>query len=487
MNLNRLSPAEQAELDDLLEDSYGGESLADYIRRTRPFEPPPRHLLPLIEAFERARLAGLKGRKAVRICVSMPPRAGKSTTIRSAIAWWLTHRPADLCMYVSYNADIAARDQGYKARAEAERVGVVLSSNRAANDDWATVHGGGMRSCGINAGITGRGATGFVVVDDPYAGFEEGESSACREKVSSTFWGDIMTRVEGFASVIVVHTRFNEDDLIGELETNGEWEIIRIPAIAENDNDVLGRSAGESFWPERNQYSLPELVKLRTAAPYVFAAMFQQSPQGRGQKMFGPAHYFDPVSLLASAANLRLVAIIGVDPAGSQKTSADWSVAVLLALQDYRDITKAKGYIIDVLRRQKEIPDFAEELIVFQRRGWNAPVVVEAVGGFKAVPQLLRKHAPGLIVNEISTPEELHGDKFLRAQSVAAAWNDGRVFVPNNAPPWLQPFLAVVSRFTGVKDKHDDDVDALAHSWNFMTGGLPGVKRGSVEQVNRWK
>lgn len=490
MNLADLTPADLAalpaakreELLCLLERRRGGEGLGDYIRRTRPLEPPPKHLLPLVAAFERAREAGLRG-KGVRICISMPPRAGKSTTVRSGIAWWLTQFPADLCMYVSYNADIAAREQGYKARAEAERVGVRLAGDRAANDDWATTAGGGMRSCGINAGITGRGATGFVVVDDPYAGFQEGESPVVREHVWSTFWGDVMSRVEGWASVIVVHTRFNEDDLIGRLEAMGGWEVISIPAIAENDEDVLGRKAGESFWPERNQYSLEELVKLRTAEPYVFAAMFQQKPQGRGQKMFGPAVYFDPAKVDLSGCK----AVIGVDPAGSEKTSADWSVAVLMAVRHAGDINKATAYILGVLRRQREIPDFAAELLMFQRQGWNAPVVVEAVGGFKAVPQLLRKQAPGIIVEELTTAEELQGDKFLRAQSVAAAWNDGRVLVPNNAPPWLEPYLAVIRRFTGVKDKHDDDVDATAHAWNYITGAGAPIVRGARADPGRWR
>jgi len=483
MDLTRLSPAERAELAELLEQSFGGEGLADYIRRTRPFEAPPKHLMPLVGAFERARMAGVFGRPGVRICVSMPPRAGKSTTVRSAIAWWLLHRPADLCMYVSYNADIAARDQGYKTRAEAERVGVHLASNRAANDDWATTTGGGMRSCGINAGITGRGASGFVVVDDPYSGFEEGESPVVRDRVWETFWGDVMTRLEGWASVIVVHTRFNEDDLIGRLEAQGGWEIISIPAIAENDNDVLGRSPGESFWPERHQYAIAELVKLRAASPHVFAAMFQQSPVGRGQKMFGPPTFYDPTKVDLTGCT----AVIGVDPAASEKTSADWSIGALQAIRHPRDVTKATSHVLNVLRRQVGIPQFARELLGFQRSNWGAPLVIETVGAFKAVAQSIREAAPGIVIVELTTAEELHGNKFLRAQPFASAWNGGRVLVPNNSPPWLEPYLACVKLFTGVKDKQDDDVDASAHGFNYVTGGLPPVMRGSVAQPQRWR
>lgn len=478
LDLSLLPPKERDELARLLENRFGGETLDAFIRRTRPAEPPPPHLRILIDVFERARTKG-----GLRVCISMPPRAGKSTTVRSAIAWWLTHSPADLCMYVSYNADIAAREHGYKTRAEAERAGVALAHDRAASDDWATIYGGGMRSCGMNAGITGRGATGFVVVDDPFAGFQEGESPTIRDKVWSTFWSDVMTRVEGWASVIVVHTRWNEDDLIGRLSTLPGWEVISIPALAESSDDVLGRKPGESFWPERHQYSVEQLEKLRVADPYSFAALYQQKPQGRGHRLFGDPAYFDPTKIDLTGC----FAIIGVDPAASEQTSADYSAAVLQAIRHPKDIHKATSHILNVLHRQKTIPQFARELLAFQRANWNAPLVIETVGAFKAVPQNLREAAPGLIIHELTTPEELHGDKFLRAQGVAAAWNAGRALVPNNGPPWLEPYLTEMRRFTGVRDKYADQVDATAHGWNALVGGPPLIKRGAVAAPERWR
>jgi phage terminase large subunit-like protein len=88
------------------------------------------------------------------------------------------------------------------------------------------------------------------------------------------------------------------------------------------------------------------------------------------------------------------------------------------------------AYVVDVLREQVSVPQFARDLRAFQARNWNAPVRVEAVGGFKAVPQLLREVDPNIRLEEIHPV----GDKFQRAQGVAAAWNQGRVLVPMNAP-----------------------------------------------------
>ena len=117
---------------------------------------------------------------------------------------------------------------------------------------------------------------------------------------------------------------------------------------------------------------------------------------------------------------------------------------------------------------QVEVPALARELRGLQL-AWGCPVGVEAVGGFKAVPQMLRQIDRGLRVIELQP----RGSKFTRAQTAVAAWNDGRIRVPLQAP-WVAPFLREVQAFTGVGDEHDDQVDALAHVVQ-MFERLPGL------------
>jgi predicted phage terminase large subunit-like protein len=102
-------------------------------------------------------------------------------------------------------------------------------------------------------------------------------------------------------------------------------------------------------------------------------------------------------------------------------------------------------------------------------------LVCEAVAGFKAVPQMLRDIDPTLRIHEIAPSQ----DKFLRAQPLAAAWNDDRVLVPENAP-WVDEYLTEFEAFTGVDDDEDDQVDATAHLFNALyrpaPARTPGVK-----------
>lgn len=428
----------------------GGERLAAFIRRLSPHHPPPRHVQPLINVIERAR----QGR--VRVCVSWPPRHAKSTTVLHALAWWLKSTPADTCAYFAYNDDLA-RSKSRIARRLALEAGVQLAPDSANLSEWRTVQGGGLLAGGAGGGLTGQGVSGILVVDDPLKNREEADSALIRGRVWDWFNEVGYTRLEG-ASAIVIGTRWHQDDLIGRLEATGEWVMIALPAIAE-ENDPLGRHVGEALWPERFPVDELEAIR-RQIGDWSFAALYEGRPRPRGTSVFGEPHHFDSARWAPSGARI----IIGADPAASEKTSADYSVALVLAVEGRGE--RVAGRVLDVWRGQVTVPAFAEQLRRLSRKWWNASIAVEAVGGFRAVPQLLRAVDPLLRLTEV----KVTGDKFQRAQAVAAAWNDGRVLVPTGAP-WLAPFLDEVAAFTGVRDRRDDQVDALAHAWNALHAG----------------
>jgi predicted phage terminase large subunit-like protein len=176
--------------------------------------------------------------------------------------------------------------------------------------------------------------------------------------------------------------------------------------------------------------------------------------------------------------------LIGADPAASEKTTADHTAAVAMAVQGPFD--NPTIYILDVYREQVEVPKQARDLLAFQRRNYGAKLWVEAVAGFKAVPQLLRDLAKGVLVGEINP----RGDKKQRAERFASAWNDGRVLLPKTdphlpgatvAPPWVGPYVNEVMRFTGKAGAEDDQVDASANAFNEIPMLTMGTQRQSVE------
>ena len=428
----------------------GGERLDEFIVRVAPHHPPPRHVAPLIQLIERAR------QQRVRVCISWPPRHAKTITVLRGLAWWIKSAPADTCAYFSYGEDLA-RSKSRLARQFALAAGVKLAADSANLSEWRTLQGGGLLAGGVGGGLTGQGVTGLLVVDDPIKNREEADSQLVRDRIWEWFNEVGYTRLEG-ASTLVIGTRWHHDDLIGRLEATGEWQVLNFPAIAEED-DPLGRRPGQALWPER--YGVAELEQIRRQiGPWSFASLYEGRPRPRGAAVFGQPTHFDLAAWKPEGARV----MIGADPAASEKTSADYSVALVLAAEGRGDQTT--GRILDVFRGQVTIPRFCEELRKLSAKWWNAPIAVEAVGGFKAVPQMLRQVDPLLRLTEV----KVRGDKFMRAQAVAAAWNDARVMVPTEAR-WLAAFLDEVQMFTGVKDRHDDQVDALAHAWNAITGG----------------
>lgn len=429
---------------------YGGESLAEFITRLSPHHPPPRHYAPMLAKLEEAR------RRPVKVCLSVPPRHGKTTLLQHAIPWWLRMFPGDTCAYASYS-DRQAWSKSRVTRAIAGRSDVRLAADAANLAEWRTTAGGGLLSGGAGSGLTGQGVSGLMVVDDPFKNMEEAQSQVIRDKIGEWFDAVVGTRDEGM-STIVTHTRWHEDDLIGRLASDADFTMINLPALAE-ENDPLGRAVGDALWPERGLASFTKegLEKKQKRNPFVFAALYQGRPRPRGAKVFGEPHYYDPSTFSLNGRRIVLAA----DPAASTKTSADYSAVVVLAVEGWGEDMVA--YVLHVYREQVPIPQFAQDLLGLQQRFGNTAINIEAVGGFKAIPQMLTALRANLRINEIVPV----GDKFMRAQAVAGAWNSGRVLVPSgDAPPWLAPFLEEVGAFSGVNDPRDDQVDALSHAWN---------------------
>lgn len=387
----------------------------------------------------------------MRAVVSVPPGHFKTETILHAIARWLRRRPSDSIAYVSYAADVA-HSKSRLARDYARRAGVQLRDDSSAVHEWRTPQGGGLIATGVGGPLTGQRAR-LLVVDDPFANREEAESALIRQRRHEWFTSTALTRMTSDGAAIVVHTRWHPDDLAGRLgkgklpdgSQGPPWEVVNLAAITERDG--IEYALAPQHWP------LEVLRERRSnVGEYDWASLFQGQPRPRGGSLFrDPARYTRPD---IEGARIK----IACDPAASSSTYSDYSV---IAVAAFRGTGAAMhGDLLEVWRGQVEVPALVRELRAMAAK-WNAPVHVESVGGFKAVPQMLRELAPGLKVVEVKPA----ADKFIRAQPAAQAWNEGRYRVPVDAP-WVAPLLSEVLAFTGVSDPHDDQVDALAHCWN---------------------
>lgn len=422
------------------------EKLADFIARVSPGLSAPLHLQPLLDLLE----ATTEGPQ--RATVSTPPQHGKTQTCMHALIWLLRRDPLKRHAYATYEATKAERNNE-ELQQIATRARLPWSGNRTA---WKTPERGGVVAAGIGGPLTGEPVDGVLLIDDPVKNHVDANSSLIRERTDEWFKTVARTRIHPGASIIVVQTRWHEDDLSGRLIKRPGWKQINLKAIGDN---------GDALWPQGRPLDFLNEVRA-DVGEYNWSALYQGEPRPRGGAVFGDATYYKtiPDDLLYRVAH-------GVDLAYTKTTVADWSVVVTMLRVTRPGAIKTPPlfYVLDVQRKQVPAPEFKAVLRAAHNEHPSAPMRWYAAGTEKGIKDFINAKdddLPGIPL-QVKAP---HGDKFIRAQPAAAAWNKGRILLPENAP-WVSVFVGEVCSFTGVNDAHDDQVDALAAAFDELASG----------------
>lgn len=401
------------------------------------------------------------------LMIFMPPRHGKSElTSKYFPAWFLGNNPDKRIILTSYEADFAAQ-WGYKARNIMSEYGPKLfgqsvSGNSSARDRWDIAgHTGGMSTAGVGGPITGKGAD-LLIIDDPVKNAEEAQSKTYRDKAAEWYKSTAYTRLEPGGAVIIIQTRWHEDDLSGRLlkEEPDKWTVIRFPALAEDD-DSLGRLPGEALSPRR--YSVEALIKIKeTLGIYWWNALYQQRPSALEGTIFKNQHIRfctlegDMFVLeLPDGASKKVpykecTIFQTCDPAVSTKASADYFVLSTWAISKSSDLIRVDG-----IRARLEGPD---QINLFKQafsRWKPAFQAVEAVGVGKTLYQMLLRE--GLPIRELKAET----DKVTRALPAAARMEAGYVYLLRGAPG-INDFVDELLSFPN--GAHDDQVDTLSYA-----------------------
>ena len=410
----------------------------------------PAHLLEL----NRLLLQICEG-KIFRLAVFMPPRHGKSELISKYFpAYYLATHPDNRVILASYEADFAAR-WGRNARDVLEEHGssfknnVAIDNKSAANNRWdLNDHQGGMMTAGIGGPITGKGAD-LLIIDDPIKNSEEANSQTIRDKTWDWYQSTAYTRLEPKGSIILVMTRWHEDDLAGRIlnkkyHQDTQWTVLNLPAIAEED-DILGRKRGEPLWPER--YGLQQLNDIKnTVGLYFWNAMFQQSPEPLGGGKLKRSWIKQYLS--HELPDLEDMSIYqGWDLAISTKETADYTVCTTIGV-DENNI-----FVLDWYRSRIDFPTQVR-MVENLAKKWDPELIgIESVGYQQALPQQL-KETSMLPIKEVKRIK----DKVTRIILRFIDFENGKVFLPSNHPE-LENFINEYIYFP--HGKYDDLLDSM--------------------------
>lgn len=253
-----------------------------------------------------------------KLMIFMPPRHGKSeVTSKKFPAWYLGRHPDREIILTSYSADLAyefsriarntLREQGFNIFKKE------LASDSSAVKKW-NIQGyrGGLTAAGVGGPITGRGAH-VAIIDDPVKNWEEAASEIYRERAWNWYQTVLRTRLAPGGAIILIMTRWHEEDLAGRLldQERDKWEIINFPAIA-LEEDILGRREGEVLWPER--YPMDSILDIKdTMLDRLFLALYQQQPRTRQENALWN---YDMIEYVEALPQLKRI-VVAVDPAAS--------------------------------------------------------------------------------------------------------------------------------------------------------------------------
>lgn len=451
-----------------------------------------------------------------RLLVSSPPQIGKSMTV----AIWgavraLVGDPSLRIVVASYSESLArrhvrtARDLVARYGSDArdsltgmqlqDRLGIGLQGDKRTETEWQVAGArGGMYAVGVGGSLSGKPAD-LLIVDDPIKGMAEADSELVKKRLLEWWQSVALARLSPTASVVLVQTRWTEDDLAGYALEEGGWEYLNFPAVAEQGvPDALGREPGTPLRTSRGHTEDTWEQTKAAVGPRVWAALYQGVPTPVGGGLF-LREWFER-HRLAQAPRLqqRLVSVdpaetgnrdeagvvaLGCTPDGRVVLTHDWSgrmtseqwarKAVLLAL-----VTQAQELVFEAYTTEQTYhrvlvqtwQQVEKELQLLRRYGGDVQAAAAALQGQPGAPADPLE-ALGALAGLDPTggqqpPFRIHGhrgkgDKVARAVGARQAASVGRLVVVG-----ALPMLEQQATTWQAGQSSPDRVDAMVNGFN---------------------
>ena len=359
-----------------------------------------------------------------RLIINMPPRHTKSEFASVYYpAWIIGKYPKLKIMQVSHNTELAARF-GSKVRniidsKEYKQIfgDVRLREDSKAKGRWETNHGGEYYAAGVGASITGRGAD-LLIIDDPHTE-QDSMSDSAMERAYEWYTSGPRQRLQPGGSILVVMTRWAEDDLTGRLlkaqtEPKADsWKQVSFPAILESGNPV---------WPE--YWELDELEKIKASIPIRnWSAQYMQNPTSEEGAIL-KREWWQPWEK-ESLPQLQHV-IQSYDTAFSKKETADYSAITTWGVFFPEEGGAPNIILLDAIKGKFDFPELKVVALDANKYWEPETIIIEQKASGEPLTQEFRRMGIPVVP---FTPSR-GNDKHTRVNSCAPVFESGAVWYP---------------------------------------------------------
>jgi len=427
-----------------------------------------------------------------RVMILAPPGAAKSTYSSVYAPSWALAKIQGLQLLACSHTQSLADDFSRRTRSQVrsarhvELFGQHVDPSESNVRSWTVLSptsriDSRYRAAGVQVGIAGR-RSHLGIIDDPFRSRKDADSEVVREGSWQWYLTDFRPRLLPGAPIIIVNTRWHEDDIAGRIlpeSYNGEsgwvrardgewWFVLSIQALCEREDDILGRAIGESYWPDYYTRAILENER-RIQTPRNWSALYQQrpSPDEGGYYNRQWFQWYDHLP-----ANVRYY---GASDYAVTDDGGDWTVHVVGAAVGPRMFEDL--YIVDYWTGQAASDEWIQSFIDLVLR--YRPVEWAEENG-----QISRSLGPVIDTEQrrqgaqcLRSQFPVAGDKAQRGQAFRAVAAQRRVYLPRHAP-WSKDLLERLLRWQTAR--RDDDHDALA-----LLGRLVYGMRGHAEPKPR--
>lgn len=432
-----------------------------------------------LEAVERGEIT--------RLMITMPPRHGKSMLASEFFpAWYLGRNPDHSVVMATYAQDLAD-DFGRKVKNQIEDhsfneifEGVGLADDSKSvkrfhiEENSVVLEGGFEHSLkqrgsfyavGVGGPLTGRGAH-LLLIDDPVKNREDADSEIIRKKTKDWYTSTAYTRLMPGGRVVIIQTRWQEDDLSGWLQAEHKhegWDLLNLPAI---------NAEGKALWPEQYDVAALNRIKLAIGARD-WSALYQQEPSPETGNYF-KAEWLRPYEKAPSRDTLR---VYGGSDYAVTADGGDFTCHVVVGLDP-----EGRMYLLDLWRKQAAsdvwVEAFCDMVLKWKPVGWaeEQGQIKSGVGPF--LDRRQREKKAYVVRDQFPT----RGDKAVRAQSIRGRMALEGLYVPVNAS-WYPDLRSELLSFPA--GKHDDQIDALGLVGQLLDRMLLGSRPSPTKPTKR--